>query len=76
MMAEPTRRALFSQRVAAGKRHYFFDVKENQRGQRYLIITESQQTEGGYNRQRVMINAEHLDAFLDGLKDAVRAMRQ
>ncbi len=71
------RRTLFNKRVAAGKRHYFFDVKENQRGERYLVITESQPTSGGaYSRQRVMIYQEHLDAFLNGLRDAVKAMRQ
>ncbi len=76
-MTEPTRRALFSQRVAAGKSHYFFDVKENQQRQRYLIITESQRAEGGgYARQRITVYAEYLDAFLDGLKDAVKAMRK
>lgn len=71
------RRTLFNKRVAAGKRHYFFDVKENQRGERYLVITESQPTsEGAYSRQRVLIYQEHLDAFLSGLQDAVKAMRQ
>jgi hypothetical protein len=71
------RRTLFNKRVAAGKRHYFFDVKENQRGERYLVITESQPTgEGTYSRQRVLIYQEHLDAFLGGLRDAVKAMRQ
>ncbi len=45
------RRTLFNKRVAACKRHYFFDVKENQRGERYLVITESQPTgEGTYSR--------------------------
>jgi hypothetical protein len=39
---EGRRRTLFNTRVVAGKRHYFFDVKENQRGERYLTITESQ----------------------------------
>jgi hypothetical protein len=55
-MEEKRRQTLFNTRVAAGKRNYFFDVKENQRGERYLVITESQQTgEGTYSRQRVLI---------------------
>jgi len=75
-MEKGRRQTLFNTRVAAGKRNYFFDVKENQRGERYLVITESQQTsEGSYSRQRVLIYQEHLDAFLSGLRDAVKAMR-
>jgi hypothetical protein len=74
---EGRRRTLFNTRVVAGKRHYFFDVKENQRGERYLTITESQpDREGPFARQRIMIYREHLDAFLNGFKEAVRAMRQ
>ncbi|MFA0778253.1 MAG: hypothetical protein PVTTEEND_001967 [Candidatus Fervidibacter sp.] len=76
-MEKGRRQTLFNTRVAAGKRNYFFDVKENQRGERYLVITESQQTnEGSYSRQRVLIYQEHLDAFLSGLRDAVKAMRR
>ncbi len=71
------RRTLFNTRVAAGKRHYFFDVKENAQGDRYLVITESQPSpEGSYSRQRVIVDRQHLDAFLSGLRDAVKAMRQ
>jgi len=71
------RQTLFSAHVVAGKRHYFFDVKENERGERYLVITESQPSaESAYSRQRVLIYQEHLDAFLSGLRDAVKAMRQ
>ena len=76
-MEKGRRQTLFNTRVVAGKRNYFFDVKENQRGERYLVITESQQTsEGSYSRQRVPIYQEHLDAFLSGLRDAVKAMRR
>ncbi len=76
-MEKGRRQTLFNTRVVAGKRNYFFDVKENQRGERYLVITESQQTsEGSYSRQRVLIYQEHLDAFLSGLRDAVKAMRR
>lgn len=76
-MKERRRHTFFNTRVAAGKRHYFFDVRENQKGERYLVITESQpEREGGYARQRVMVFQEHLDAFLSGLQDAVKAMRR
>ncbi|MCX7966929.1 MAG: PUR family DNA/RNA-binding protein [Armatimonadetes bacterium] len=76
-MEERLRRTIFNAHVVAGKRHYFFDVKENERGERYLVITESQpSSESTYSRQRVMVYQEHLDAFLSGLRDAIKAMRR
>ncbi len=76
-MEKKRRRTLFNTHVVAGKRHYFFDVKENERGERYLVITESQpSSESTYSRQRVMVYQEHLDSFLVGLRDAVKAMRR
>ncbi|MCS7254447.1 MAG: DUF3276 family protein [Armatimonadota bacterium] len=51
--------------------------KESQRGERYLTITESQpQRESAYSRQRIIVYQEHLDAFLDGLRNAIKAMRR
>jgi len=37
---------LFSERVHAGNRTYYFDVKEAADGTKYLVIDESRRTEG------------------------------
>jgi hypothetical protein len=35
------KKELFSERVSAGKRTYFFDVKESVGGAKYLVISAS-----------------------------------
>lgn len=40
-MSEDFRRLLFSERVCAGGRWYFFDVKEAVDGSTYLAISEA-----------------------------------
>jgi len=40
------KKELFSERVFAGSRIYFFDVKEATDGTKYLVIDESRHTEG------------------------------
>ena len=40
-MAENERDIMFSESVKAGKRIYYFDVKETRNGERFLTITES-----------------------------------
>ena len=40
-MEEREKEEVFSQAVKAGKRTYFFDVKETKQGERYITITES-----------------------------------
>ena len=39
-MEEREREEVFSKAVKAGKRTYFFDVKETKQGERYITITE------------------------------------
>ncbi len=37
------KKELFTERVLAGNRTYFFDVKEAKDGTKYLVISESKQ---------------------------------
>jgi hypothetical protein len=69
------RKELFSERVSAGSRTYFFDVKESAGGIRYLVIIESRQTNGEFcEHNRVMVFQEHLMAFSRGFKKAFEFM--
>jgi len=71
------REDIFSQAVRAGKRTYFFDVKETRNGQQYLTITESKKrfnTEDGkffYEKHKIFLYNEDFEKFSNGLKIAI-----
>lgn len=64
---------VYSQKVKAGKRTYFFDVKATRTKDYYLIITESRRklTELGhfYEKSKIFLYKEDLNKFLAALKD-------
>ena len=54
----------YSQLVKAGKRTYFFDIKESKDGTRYMTISESKRIKGDeYERQSIMIFHEDIREF-------------
>jgi hypothetical protein len=72
-----SRKELFSEKVSAGSRTYFFDVKESADGVKYLVISESRQVGGeSHKHNRVMIFQEHLKAFNEGFNKAINFMME
>jgi hypothetical protein len=66
---------LFSEKVTAGNRTYFFDVKKSREGLKYLKISESRRKKSqDYEHFRVMIFEEHIPAFLEAFNKALAAM--
>lgn len=63
-------KVLFTEKVSAGKRTYFFDVKENHQGTRILKITESRKNDGEFIRHSVMIFQEDFDKIFDAFDKA------
>lgn len=66
---------IYSQRVRAGKRTYFFDVKATRSKDYYLTITESKRRykEDGYfyEKHKIFLYKEDFDKFVDALKGTV-----
>ena len=62
---------IFSRRVRAGKRTYFFDVKATRSNDYYLTITESKRKykEDGftYEKHKIFLYKEDFDKFSDAL---------
>lgn len=62
---------IFSRRVRAGKRTYFFDVKATRSNDYYLTITESKRKykEDGftYEKHKIFLYKEDFDKFGDAL---------
>ena len=60
---------LFSQAVKAGKRTYFFDVKETKSNEKYLVITESKKRFGNedgkffYEKHKIFLYPEDFEKF-------------
>ena len=66
---------IYSQRVRAGKRTYFFDVKATRSNDYYLTITESKRRykEDGYfyEKHKIFLYKEDFDKFVDALRGSV-----
>jgi len=69
------REEIFSQRVRAGKRTYFFDVKATRSNDYYLTITESKRRykEDGffYEKHKIFLYKEDFNKFVNALNDTV-----
>ncbi len=69
-MTDELRKELFSERVAAGSRTYFIDIKESADGTKYLVISESRQDGEKWEHHRVMVFEEHLESFREAFQKA------
>ena len=57
---------IHTEKIRVGRRTYFFDLKENAEGEKYLVITESKaQKEEGFRRDRIMVFTEYMDDFVE-----------
>lgn len=74
-MTDETRKQLFKEQVTANTRTYFFDVERSEDGAKCLVISEVRQVNHGYECSRIMILEENLEAFADGLAEAIKVMR-
>ncbi len=66
---------IFSKRVRAGKRTYFFDVKSTKSNDYYVTITESKRKykEDGfsYEKHKIFLYKEDFNKFLAALTESV-----
>lgn len=69
---------VFTTRLDAGDRTYFFNVKENIHKDLSLNIVESKGTpdSGRFVRQSLIVYQEDLGSFLDTLQQAVDAIKK
>lgn len=67
---------VFSKAVRAGKRTYFFDVKETKGSEYYLTITESKKVtddEGRFffEKHKIFLYREDFEKFMDGVNETI-----
>jgi len=71
------REEIFSRAIRAGKRTYFFDVKETRAQERFLTITESLKrfdNDSGkffYEKHKVFLYQEDFEKFKEGLLESM-----
>lgn len=74
-MQNEEREMIYSKRVRAGKRTYFFDVRTTRANDYYLTVTESrrQQRDGEffYEKSKMFIYKEDFNKFVDALQETV-----
>lgn len=71
------REEVFSKKVRAGKRTYFFDVKATRSNDYYVTITESKKRleDGVYVKHKIFLYKEDFEKFTDGLLDILNYVR-
>ena len=73
------RQEIFSERVRAGKRTYFFDVKATRSNDYYLTITESKRRykEDGftYEKHKIFLYKEDFNKFVNALNNTVNHVK-
>jgi len=71
---------IFSERVRAGKRTYFFDVKATRSNDYYLTITESKRKykDDGYTyeKHKIFLYKEDFNKFLKALTQTVNHIKE
>lgn len=68
---------VYSTKVKAGKRTYFFDVKATRGQDYYITITESKRRFGGdgYEKHKIFLYKEDFHKFLKSLNDTVNYVK-
>ena len=73
------RKEIFSERVRAGKRTYFFDVKATRSNDYYLTITESKRRYKDdtytYEKHKIFLYKEDFNKFLRALNESVNHVK-
>ena len=67
--------AHYSETVKGDFRTYFFDFKKSEKGNRYLLVTESRKSkevEGEFEKDRIIILHKDLEKFAEALSKVIQ----
>ena len=77
---EDERKEIYSERVRAGKRTYFFDIKATRSNDYYLTITESKRKykDDGYTyeKHKIFLYKEDFNKFVKALDSTVKHVKE
>ena len=74
-MGDTDKDLVYSESIKAGKRIYYFDVKQSRNGDRYIAITESKKINEGtmenprfvFEKHKLVLYKEDYEKFVDAL---------
>lgn len=70
---------VFSKKIRAGKRTYFFDVKPTKSNDFYLTITESKKRQKNngfvFEKHKLFLYKEDFDKFINALEQTIQYMK-
>jgi len=73
------REDIFSKKVKAGKRTYFFDIKSTRGNDFYLTITESKRKTNGdsfsYEKHKIFLYKEDFFKFAEALNESIEHVK-
>ncbi len=77
-MGDYNKEEIFSKRVRAGKRTYFFDVKETRSSDYYITITEStkKSEDGMYVKHKLFLYKEDFNKFSDAFNETMNYVKE
>ena len=69
---------IFSKKIRAGKRTYFFDVKSTKGKDYFITITESKKRfeDGNFVKHKIFLYKEDFDKFLEGLQETLKVAKE
>lgn len=72
------REEVFSKRVRAGQRTYFFDVKATRANEYFLTITESKKRmeDGSFIKHKIFLYKEDFEKFSEGFNDSIAYIKE
>lgn len=83
-MSETGKELIFSESIKAGKRVYYFDVKQSRNGDNYITITESKKTNEGtpdnprvvFEKHKLFLYKEDYEKFVGALNKVISVAQQ
>jgi len=71
------RQEIFSKKIRAGKRTYFFDVKETKGKDYFITITESKKSfeDGNFVKHKIFLYKEDFNKFMEALNETVNHVK-
>lgn len=82
-MSETDKDLVYSENVKAGKRIYYFDVKQSRNGDKYIAITESKKINEGtfenphfvYEKHKLFLYKEDYEKFVVALEKTLKVAK-
>lgn len=71
------RQEIYSKKIRAGKRTYFFDVKSTKGNDYFITITESKKRfeDGSYVKHKIFLYKEDFNKFTEALNETVNHVK-